>query len=178
MMNKNILLILIFTAAFYSSLCAQWELGSSFNYKTEEPVYGFEFKLIRNLPFQFADFGIKTSLNLEQYYHSIEQPGAKEKEALSDIMLTAALNVTFYYRYIQPYAGFGLGGSYFNSSLRESYFNFLLTGFAGIRFEITEKVNPFLELKSFRRIGNLPQPAFEKSSSIFFNAAAGVIIDF
>lgn len=148
MNNLNIKYIFIIIFLFTVNIYCQWEVSPVFNFKSEKPQSGAGLYVSRNLPFQFATFGLKVRGEINYYWNDIDDNSNK----YSSIDLNASIITTFYPGIYQPYLGFGLGIDRFladpvsNGDLLTKYI-FKINIISGTRFSISSLIYPFIELQ-------------------------------
>ncbi|HEY7751512.1 MAG TPA: hypothetical protein VH917_04410 [Ignavibacteriaceae bacterium] len=115
----------------------QWEAGVSFNYKSEMLETGIGINVSRNLPIQFASFGIKSRIDFD-YFFDNEDRNNFNADLHADIL------AVLFYNDFQPYFGLSLGGSRYSINDFDEYI-FFLGSLAGIKFLMFERIHLHLE---------------------------------
>jgi hypothetical protein len=149
---------------------AQWEAGASFNYKNEIPEAGFGVFVSRNLPVQFASFGIKARFGGDVYFY-------KENDKTNiNTDIHADLISTFFYRYLHPYFVLRIGGNHYSINDFKKYI-FLLGSGTGIKFPVSAMVRPFIEINLIKYFTDFNENLTMRSiSSLQMAGRAGIII--
>ena len=148
---------------------AQWEAGSSFNYKNEIPGTGFGIFVSRNLPVQFSSFGIKTRIGFD-YFLSDGESDNLNADLHADIV------AILFYQNVQPYFGLSFGGSRYSVNDFDEYI-FFLGSLAGIKFPVTSWLHPFVEIYSNKYFSDFDeQKTIQSISSVQIAGRAGVIV--
>jgi hypothetical protein len=135
----------------------QWEAGALYNNRISSGGNGFGINIVRKLPFQFPKFGASSRLNIN-YFSDESSNGINNLYFTSDYNFSLLFNL--FYKYLQPYSGFGVGLSYFTAEQRtpdnpilqtvsEKHIS-TLNALAGIRFTFHETIYPFVEVKFMR----------------------------
>lgn len=126
-------------------LYGQWEVGSSFNFKSESPEIGFGINAARNLPFQWPVIGFKVRAGFDLFKGKESVNDAESKASFSNEVLHADLIGTLFYRNFSPYFGLTLGIGHFSINHLNEY-RFLIGILVGIKFPLTNRLQPMLEI--------------------------------
>jgi hypothetical protein len=162
----------LFTVLFTHSLSAQWEGGASFNYKCEIPEKGVGVFIARNLPVQFALFGIKARAGIDHFFAN------ESDKNIFNVNVSADLVTTLFYRDIHPYLILSFGGSHYSVNDFNDYL-FTLGAGAGIKFPLSTQVQPFIEINSIKFFSNFDEEKTGRSiSSAQLAGKAGIAIKF
>ena len=154
-------------------ISAQWEAGASFNYKSEIPRTGFGLYAGRNLPFQWATIGLKVRSGIDLFIGNNNNSKTYSNESFH-----VDLIATLFYRYTSPYFGLSMGITHYSVN-DFNKFIFLIGIPAGIKFPITDLVQPFIEININKLFSSFDiDLASENISSFQFTGKAGLIIRF
>jgi len=169
---NNYLLIFIVLFPVYTTL-AQWEAGGSFNYKSEVPKTGAGLYAGRNLPFQWATIGLKVRFGIDVY------PGKEENsETFNSEELYTDLIATLFYRNVSPYFGLCSGAGHYSVNDFDKFVFFIGVP-AGVKFPITDWIQPFIEIAATKYFSSFDINLTKQDISSFqFAGKAGLIIRF
>lgn len=157
----------------FQAATAQWEISESYNYKSEIPSNGIGIYAGRNLPFQWATIGLKVRAGADIYRET-----DKNSKRFTNEEYHVDLIATLFYRYISPYFGLSLGAGHYSVSALNKYI-FLVEIPAGIKFPVTDSIQPFIELSSVKYFSSFDIKHTEQDISSFqFTGKAGFIIRF
>jgi hypothetical protein len=159
MLIRAVIILLTLTGLTYS----QWEAGAAYSFKNSIPEDGFSIVVGRNLPFQWPLVGFMVNSGGRFFSENSDLTAGNNPVVIqsSQSDLNLGLTATFYYRYIQPYAGIGIGISSFTFEQRQSSAEdlmysrvkknpFFAEGFAGIRLAVVRNFYPYFELHLVR----------------------------
>ncbi|RPI68316.1 MAG: hypothetical protein EHM47_14645 [Ignavibacteriales bacterium] len=169
-------IILILSMAF--PIFSQWETGASYKIKSETPKHGIGININRNLPFQGATFGIhlRAEVNLFRETASVNFTGINEEDKFLSEDYNLHIIGNYFFRYFTPYFGFGLGYGEL-STIRQSWQGFVLSLVAGNKFNISDIVNPYLEIQLFNYFADFESRLWGKSMSTYqIRGAIGINI--
>lgn len=173
-LTKIVLVIVVFS----SLTLAQWEVSGTFNYKNEIPKKGIGIQVSRNLPFQFASFGIKVRFGIDLFRETgVQEINGKmrSRNFLSeDIQLD--LISTLFFRHLSPYFGLRLGTGHYSVNQFNEYM-FLLGVLTGVKVPITTWLHPMLEINVNNYFNSFDEKKIGRNiSSVQFIGRIGVII--
>ncbi|MGD8305620.1 MAG: hypothetical protein PVF17_03115 [Ignavibacteria bacterium] len=170
--QKSILLsVVLFSQAF-----PQWEAGGTFNYKSESPEIGFGITAARNLPFQWPVIGFKVRAGFDLFKGEESVNGDNSKVSFSNEVLHADLIGTLFFRNFSPYFGLTLGVGHFSINHLNEY-RFLIGILGGIKFPVTNRLQPMLEIDLYNFLGEFDEEkSGRKISNIHLIGRIGLII--
>jgi hypothetical protein len=176
MHNSNLLIykILLFAYLFSKFAFSQWEAGGGYSVKNQYPFNGLSVFLERKLPYQGAGLGVNFRVTFEHFYsyeRLFSEPESFFKIYNSNIDLNLLVN--FFYKYMKPFAGLGIGaGNYFaerfgisNNEINISdtdRWKFITKLFAGIKLTFHEHFQPFIQFYLVKYFSSLEEVQFKR----------------
>lgn len=155
-------------------ITAQWETGGSLNYKSEIPRTGIGLYAGRNLPFQWATIGLKVRCGIDFFIGKSNN----NSKTFTNESFHVDLIATLFYRYTSPYFGLSTGVGYYSVNDLNKYIFFIGIP-AGIKFPITELIQPFIEINLNNYFSSFDIALTKEDISSFqFTGKAGLIIKF
>jgi len=154
---------------------SQWCAGAGFSVKNEYPFNGISVFLERKLPYQSAGFGINFRASFEHFSNKDKIFSDNQRSFLKTYNSNIDLNIiiNFFFKYIQPFAGLGLGaGNYFaerfgllNNEISISEadrWKFITKLSAGMKLTFQKHFQPFVQFHLVKYFGSLKEMQFNR----------------